>query len=271
MSEEQKKNMLKSTFDTVAEGYDNTALRFFPETARHLAALLPLAGDEQVLDVATGTGHAAFALASRLPRGRVTAVDFSPGMLAQARRKAASLGVLNIEFLERDMQDLCLRPGSFDAASCSFGIFFVEDMAGQLSHIATMVRPGGRVAITGFQEDLFHPLSDLFFERMDRYGVPKPPLTWKRIATERGCRQLFGQAGLTDIRVEKENVGYYLDDAEEWWGVVWNAGLRGMVNQLDPASRERFKQEHLAEVAALATAKGIWLDVGVLFTSGMTV
>jgi len=268
MDELQRKRLLKETFDTVSGGYDGKALRFFPNSAAQLAVVLGLRGEEQVLDVATGTGHAALALAACLARGRVTGVDFSPGMLEQARRKAASLNVRNVEFLEGDMQNLNFPAGHFDAAACAFGIFFVEDMNAQLAHITGVVRPGGRVAISGFQENYFHPLKDLFFSRLAGYGVKQPPQTWKRIATEAGCRELFEKAGLRDVRVEQKNVGYFLDSAEEWWDIVWNAGFRRMVGQLQSSDQERFKQEHLQEVAALRTKDGIWLDVGVLFAVG---
>lgn len=260
--------LLKETFNAVSNGYDNKALRFFSESASNMAALLELRGDEHVLDVACGTGHASFALAQRLPRGRVTAVDLSPGMLEQARKKAAAIGIRNVEFLERDMQDLGFSAGVFDAAVCAFGIFFVEDMDSQLSHIASAVKPGGRIMISCFQESYFHPLKDLMGKRLIEYGVKMPPQTWKRIANEKGCRQLYEKAGLSNILVEQKNVGYYLDSADEWWDIVWNAGYRRMVSQLSLADQERFKREHLAEVAALVTDEGIWLDVGVLYTIG---
>ena len=268
MDEQQRKAFLKETFNTVSTGYDGNALRFFPECAQHLAAILRLHGDEQVLDVATGTGHAALALAGRLPHGRVTAVDFSPGMLEQARRKAASVNVRNIEFMERDMQDLGFPGGCFDAAVCSFGIFFADDMDSQLAHIAATVRSKGQVAISSFQEGYFAPLKDLMVKRLSSYGAQMPPQTWKRIANETGCRALFAQAGLRDIRVEAKNAGYFLEDAHAWWDVIWNAGFRRLVGQLTPSEQERFRREHLEEIAALATTEGIWLDVGVLFTIG---
>jgi hypothetical protein len=103
---------------------------------------------------------------------------------------------------------------------------------------------------------------------MVRFGVEMPPLTWRRIANEAGCRELFTKGGLTDIRVETKNVGYYLDSEEQWWDIIWNAGFRRMVMQLKPDDQERFKREHLEEVKALTTDKGIWLDVGVLYTIG---
>ncbi len=268
MDEQQLKALLKETFDSVSSGYDNGALRFFPASAEHMAAFLGLRGDEQVLDVACGTGHASFAIAKKLKRGRVTAVDLSSGMLDQARKKAASLNVSNIDFLERDMQNLDFPAGQFDVAVCAFGIFFVEDMDAQLSHIASAVKPGGRVMISSFEESYFYPLKEMFFARIEAYGVPPHPQTWRRIANEAGCRELFTKAGLRDIDVQKKNVGYNLRGAEDWWEIVWNAGLRRMVTRLTAEDQERFKREHLREVEALRTKEGIWLDVGVLYTSG---
>jgi ubiquinone/menaquinone biosynthesis C-methylase UbiE len=182
MDQQQRKAMIKETFNAVAPGYDHPALRFFPDSAEHLADSLALCGDERVLDVATGTGSAALALSRRLPRGGITAVDFSAGMLAQAAAKAAARSAANVRFVEMDMQALAFPAADFDAATCAFGIFFVEDMTAQLRHIADQVRPGGKIALCSFYEDAFLPLSDLFLARLAQYGVEAPPLGWKRIS-----------------------------------------------------------------------------------------
>jgi ubiquinone/menaquinone biosynthesis C-methylase UbiE len=267
MDEQQRTTKIKETFNTVSTGYDKKALRFFPDSARHMATLLGLLGDEQVLDVACGTGNAALAIAPFLSRGKVTAVDFSSGMLEQARQKADAQGIRNVEFLERDMQSLGFRD-RFDVAVCAFGIFFVEDMDAQLARIASAVKPGGRIMISNFQDGYMQPLRDMLVSRIMSYGVKTPPQTWKLIAHEAGCRELFEKAGFMHVTVDRKNIGYHLSGAEEWWDIVWNAGFRGMVTQLDSVAQERFKQEHLQEVDALKTDKGIWLDVGVLYTGG---
>jgi ubiquinone/menaquinone biosynthesis C-methylase UbiE len=268
MNEEQLKAVVKETFNNVSCEYDSKALRFFPESANHLASILRLRGSERVIDVATGTGHAALAVAARLPQGHVTGVDFSSGMLEQARKKAASRSIQNVEFMEMDMQAMDFAGARFDAALCAFGIFFVEDMDRQLSRIAELVRPGGTIAICNFQENYFQPLRDLMIQRLAGYGVQLPSQTWKRIATKAGCKELFQKAGLRDIRVQQKNMGYFLSNEREWWDVIWNAGFRRLVSQLPPPDLERFRQEHMKEVAALATQDGIRLDIGVLYTTG---
>ncbi len=167
------------------------------------------------------------------------------------------------------MQHLDFAGTPFDGALCAFGIFFATDMGAQLAQIAGAVRPGGTVMTSTFAQGYFQPLRDLFFARAGDYGVAKPPQTWMQVASEAGCRELFAQAGLSEIRVEKRNLGYHLTSAEEWWSVVWNAGFRRIVNAIAPAERERFQAEHLAEIAALATKQGIWLDIEILYTIGI--
>lgn len=259
---------MRDTFDAVSSGYDIKALRFFPDSSRLLAQNLKLRGDENVLDVACGTGHAALAIARLLPQGHVTGVDFSRGMLEQARRKAADANVGNVEFLKKDMHSLKFSDRQFDAAVCSFGIFFADDMDAQLSRIAAAVKTGGTIAISGFQENLFRPLTDLFFQRLSIYGIQMPAQDWKRIATEELCISFFENAGLGDVRVEPKNMGYFLDDAGEWWDVIWNAGFRRLVSGMKPGQLEKFRREHLQEVEELRTSDGIWLNVGVLFSFG---
>ena len=63
------------------------------------------------LDVGCGTGFLAFELTAR--GHRVTGVDFAPAMIAQARRKAAELGV-TIRFEEGDIEQLPVRARNFD-------------------------------------------------------------------------------------------------------------------------------------------------------------
>ncbi|TAL27355.1 MAG: methyltransferase domain-containing protein [Nitrospirae bacterium] len=267
MDEQELKKRLQAAFNAVANGYDNPALRFFPESAKHLPQFLKLKGDEHVLDIATGTGHAAIALAAALPKGRVTGIDFSEGMLSRAKAKIDENGIRNISLHSMDMQSLDFPDSAFDAAVFSFSIFFVEDMELQLRHVAEKVKLGGKVLATSFYSGTFSPQVDIFFERVKKYGVDVPSV-WRRLSTTEECSTLFEKAGLSNIRVATKDIGYYLADAGQWWDIVWNAGLRRFVSGLSPEDLEKFKKEHLQEVAGLSTDKGIWLEVKVLYAIG---
>jgi len=268
MDQEKMKAQVQKTFDTVCEGYDCRALRFFDNAAAKLPQVFNFNGDEQLLDVAAGTGTPALVCAANLPRGKVTAVDFSAGMLAQAEAKARAAGVENIAFRQMDMTAMTLAEASFDAANCSFGLFFVEDMVGTLRHIASRVKPGGAVVTTHFIEGSFEPLSELFREQVSNYGVEPPPYGWMRLGTEALNRELYQQAGLEEIETFRFDVGYRFDSAGEWWEVVWNAGYRGLLAGLDEETLARFKAEHLAAIAALDKGDGIPFHIEVVITRG---
>jgi ubiquinone/menaquinone biosynthesis C-methylase UbiE len=268
MDDAQRKAQIKTTFDTVAEGYGSAGMEFFHKAAAQLPRVFALQGHEQLLDVATGTGIAATALAPHLPQGRVTGIDLSEGMLAQARARAQALGLGNVELHAMDMQAIGFDDARFDAANCSFGLFFLPDMAGLLQHIVSKVKPGGQVVTCSFYQGSFEPLVDLFLQRIQRYGVNPPEFTWRQLCLEEHYHALYARAGLTDVRTHRHDVGTLFDHAEAWWRVIWYAGFRGLVAQLGEAELARFKQEHLAEIGALHNGQGIPFNVAALFASG---
>jgi hypothetical protein len=124
------------------------------------------------------------------------------------------------------------------------------------------------IAACSFYDTSFLPLSDLFFNRLEKFGIERPPVGWKRIATEEKGAELFQRAGLTNVRAERRDLSYALRDADQWWDIIWYAGFRGLVNQLAPDALTQFKREHLEEIASRATNEGIPLNVEVVFTRG---
>ena len=269
MSEEQKvKDMIRNTFDTVADAYGLGGARFFHSAGEYMASTLELKGHESVLDVASGTGTTALPLARRLAEGNVTAVDFSQGMLATSKASADKENLSNIDYHVHDMTIMPFPENQFDRATCSFGLFFVDDMTALLTHISSKVKADGAVCISGFCGDSFQPQAEILFEGLRRYGldVPSNPVSWKRMAEPVQLHELFESAGLKDIEIKRESLGYYVDN-EGWWDVVWNAGFRGLVAQLGDRLEE-FKKEHFAELEPFMTEKGMMLEIDVNFTQG---
>jgi ubiquinone/menaquinone biosynthesis C-methylase UbiE len=268
MNEQEIKKFYRNTFNTVADGYDSPALRFFPESAARIPAYLRLQGHEHVLDVATGTGAAAMALAAFLKNGRVTGIDFSEKMLARAGRKVAEKGFDNVSLHEMDMQKIAFPERHFDAATCCFALFFLQDMQEQLRHIASKVKETGKVVITSFYENSFSPPVDVFFSCLKRYGIEPPIMSWKRVATKEKCSALFEGAGMKNVFVELIDSGYSLNSPDEWWQIVWNGGFRGLVEKLEEKDLARFKKELLVEISELANDSGIRMEMGIIYTVG---
>ena len=267
IQEQKSKDSIRDVFDAVAADYGLGGAKFFHTSGQYMADLLPLQGDEHILDVACGTGATAIPLGGRLPDGKVTAIDLSPGMLSQAKKHAEAEKRLNIDFKMGDMTALPFEDQHFDHAVCAFGLFFVEDMCGLLSHLKDKVKSGGSVTISGFCGESFMPGAALLFERLQSYGIEVPKtIAWKRMAEPHQLHSLFAEAGLKDVDITRRSLGYYTD-VNGWWEVVWNAGFRRLVAQLGDRLDE-FKRDHLAEMQALEDDNGLWLEVEVNFTRG---
>ena len=268
MDDQTRKHKLRETFDAASAGYDRPALRFFIHAADQLAGRMSLIGDEHILDVACGTGAASLACAIRLDKGWVTGVDLSEGMLERARARAQERALGNLSFRCADLESMDFGSEVFDGACCGFGIFFLPDMAAALRTIAGCVRPGGAIGISSFTGAVMEPLSGAFIERIQRYGVEIPPLSWKRLDDAAKHQALYAAAGIDAVDTQCVQAGYYLAGFGEWWDILWFSGFRGMLNQLSADELARFKQEHQVEIKALSTGSGLWLNVEVLISVG---
>lgn len=144
-------------FDAIAHRYDllNRIISFGVDRrwrARTVEALA-ITGPARVLDLATGTGDLAIAIARRHPEANVVGVDPSARMLAVGRDKIERAGLsARITLEEGDAQALRFDDASFDATTIAFGIRNVPDRARGLAEMARVTRPGGRIAILELSE-----------------------------------------------------------------------------------------------------------------------
>ena len=107
---------------------------------------------KKLLDIATGNGDLAFAIAKKLPTTEITAVDFCPEMLeqadlAQAKKKNAAN---TITFLEADGLALPFEEKTFDAVTISFGLRNMASWEEGLREMHRVLRDGGHLLILDF-------------------------------------------------------------------------------------------------------------------------
>jgi ubiquinone/menaquinone biosynthesis C-methylase UbiE len=104
----------------------------------------------EALDAGCGTGFLSLELAAR--GHRVTAIDFAPAMLAEARRKAAERGA-PIRFEEADAEQLPFAAGSFDLVISRHVLWTLPHPVGAIDEWIRVLRPRGRLAVIDGQFD----------------------------------------------------------------------------------------------------------------------
>ena len=139
-TEASKAVYVRRLFHTIADRYDLiTGLLSYGQDRRWKSRLVDLAGDGgRALDLASGTGDIAFALASR--GWQVIALDVTHRMLQIARGKP---GAGRVRFVTGDMMALPFAPATFDLVTTGYGIRNVPRIEPALAEIRRVLRPGG--------------------------------------------------------------------------------------------------------------------------------
>jgi ubiquinone/menaquinone biosynthesis C-methylase UbiE len=137
----------RQNFGQRAAYYATSAAHSDPQV---LARVVELAAPDaarigRALDIATGTGHTAFALAARA--NEVIGVDLTPQMLDLARKRAAELGLSNVTFQIADALALPFPDQAFGVITCRRAAHHFTDIGGALAEMRRCLSAGGRLVI----------------------------------------------------------------------------------------------------------------------------
>jgi len=149
---EGKRRYVRSLFATIADRYDfiTVVLSYGQDRRwkRRLIALAAPAPGARALDLATGTGDIAFALAAR--GVRVVGLDITLRMIELAKRKESTAPHERARFLVGDMLALPFPSGSFDIVTTGYGLRNVPSLATAIDEMGRVLTPGGQILSLDF-------------------------------------------------------------------------------------------------------------------------
>jgi demethylmenaquinone methyltransferase/2-methoxy-6-polyprenyl-1,4-benzoquinol methylase len=152
-ADDRRKQHARALFSGLPRHYDRAgaALSFGqdPRWRNALVAAVDARPGDRVLDVATGTGMVAAALARRYG-AEVVGLDQSPEMLAGARARLDRSPALRVTLIEGEAERLPFADGAFDHLTFTYLLRYVEDPQATLRELARVVAPGGRIASLEF-------------------------------------------------------------------------------------------------------------------------
>lgn len=197
--------------DAVRSRFAGTAARVAEHARRQvdtvregLIAFVGPAGGERAVDVGTGAGTLALALAPLVRE--VVAVDLVPELLEAARPSAPA----NVTFVEGDAVHLPFERGEFDLACSRRTIHHLARPELAIAELTRVTKPGGRV----FVEDQIAPVDPLAALELDRFERARDP-SHARTLPDVDFRQLFEANELVLVRARFEKhvrpLDYYLD------------------------------------------------------------
>jgi len=147
-----KSRYVRTLFATIADRYDLiTRLLSYGMDRRWKQQLVARAGvvpGERALDLASGTGDLAFALASR--GARVVGLDVTHRMLQLASAKARTAHATGVTWTVGDMAALPCPSAAFTLVTTSYGLRNVPDLETAIDEIVRVLAPGGRLLSLDF-------------------------------------------------------------------------------------------------------------------------
>jgi len=238
------------SYDDLTAEFDRFTARLSQPLAEHLVALAQLTPGERVLDIGTGTAVIALLAAGRVaPKGAVTGIDLSEGMLKAASEKASRTGLAPLaQFRHMDAEALEFADASFDAVLSLFALLHFPNPLTALKEMLRVLRPGGRLVLAigsrpslasrkGFAQAVHHLrsrglvrqgklliapgfLDSLVEKHLPRAQEPEESdLASRHHARARNVPGLIRSAGFHVIRTEWMGHESAMENAEEFWDV----------------------------------------------------
>jgi demethylmenaquinone methyltransferase / 2-methoxy-6-polyprenyl-1,4-benzoquinol methylase len=214
-----KRRYVRALFATIAERYDFiTVMLSYGQDRRWKRRLVDLGAPPpgaRALDLATGTGDIAFALAGR--GSRVVGLDITLRMIELAREKRARAvpagAGLEPRFVQGDMLALPFAGASFDIVTTGYGLRNVPDLAIAIEEIARVLTPGGQVLSLDFNRPSNVIIRSAYLAYLTMVGgalgwiLHRDPDTYRYIPASirqypgaRAVARLFEAGGFSQVR-----------------------------------------------------------------------
>jgi ubiquinone/menaquinone biosynthesis C-methylase UbiE len=233
-----------------------------PVSVRLVECLDPQPGDT-VLDIAAGTGDTGFLATRRIGSdGRLVSTDFSPEMVAAARRNGDAQGIDNVEYRVLDAENMDLGDDSFDRVVARFGYMLMADPGRALAETRRVLRDGGRLSFAVWaspDKNMWAAATGMAL--VQRGFLPPPePGTPGIFAMAEPARivELVTGAGFGEPRIEQVEISWPYTSADDHWELTLKlAGpLADAIASLPEDERESVREEVRSQIEPLIEGGG---------------
>lgn len=185
-----KKAQVQDYFSRTAEGYVTSFSHRAGDDLLRLIELGEWDASQRALDIATGGGHTALAVAPYV--GQVTVTDLTPRMLEKAREFILQQGITNAQFQMADAEQLPFADASFERVTCRIAAHHFPNMAQFTREVARVLKTGGIFLLIDCMAPSDSQL-DVFDNRVEKWRDP----SHGRSCTPEEWQVFYQQAGLT--------------------------------------------------------------------------
>jgi SAM-dependent methyltransferase len=248
---EDYRNASRAAWQIVAPGWTGRAeqmLEWGRAVTEWMLRALDARPGETILELAAGAGDTGFLVSRQVePDGRVISTDFASAMVDAARKRAAGLGLDNVEFQVVDAERIDLESESVDGILCRWGYMLVADAAAAFRESRRVLRPEGRLVFSVWGPPSQNPWAAVVGRLLVEAGHLAPPGPTTpgifALADQDRIGTLLTDAGFERREIEEVEAPIRFRDFRDYWDWVLQAagGLSITVSRLSDAEREALR------------------------------
>lgn len=229
----------------------------------------------RVIDLAAGTGEPGISLAQRVgPAGSVVAVDQSSELLEIAAERARNKQLSNFAIQQADAHQLPFEDGSFDLATCRFGVMFFTDVPLALTELRRVLKPEARAcfAVWGsIEQPYWQSTMGIAHRHVGGAILPPGGADPFRFSTVGSLSEVLRVTGFREVEEKTQNQPWiWTGDAEEAfeYACAVAAPFRPMLERVSPEQWPAVRAEAKAAIERFRVGDEIRFGVEVILASG---
>jgi SAM-dependent methyltransferase len=265
----------KATWDEMAPGWERNR-EYMSDTTKHVAQWLVDHVDaregDTILDIAGGPGDNGFLVADKVgSSGKVIETDFAPQMVEVAQRRAAALGLSNVETRVLDAEAMDLADASVDGIVCRWGFMLMIHPRAAMAECRRVLKDGRTMALSVWGGPEKNPWVTVPGMTMTQMGYPPGrdpfgPGGMFSLSDHDTLRTMLTDSGFTDVSIEEMPVEWKFDSFDHGWAFMTEVAgaIAAAVKEMPPGEVDRFR-------AALEDNYQQYLTDSGLSTPGVTI
>jgi SAM-dependent methyltransferase len=253
-------------WDAASAAYDRGWVPLLASLTRSCVERVGLRAGERVVDVATGTGVAAFAAAVAVgATGSVTGVDVSERMIERATERCRAEGFENVRFERGDMETIGGADGAFDAAISAFGLMYAAERKGAAAELARVLAPGGRLSVAVWGRRSACGWAEVF-PIVDAHVESEVCPLFFSLGAPRALELLFAGAGFVDVVEERLPVTLEWPSDDQACAAMLEGGPVALAwKRFTPEMRAVVRAAYLDSIAPFRRGAGYQVPSEVVF------
>ena len=260
----------RAVWDAMAPGWERYR-DFMWRTTKHVAEWLvdnvePRQGDT-ILELAGGVGDNGFLAAERVgPSGTIIETDFAPQMVETARRRAAELGLSNVETCVLDAERMELYDDTVDGIICRWGFMLMIDPKRAIRECRRVLKEGRRLCFSvwaGAEQNPWVTVTGMTMIQLGHQPGSDPfgPSGMFSMASEGTIATMVETAGFSNVHIERMPVEWRYSSFDEAWAFMTQVAgaIASVVSELPPDEVEKVRSALEANLASFRTDSGLTL------------